>query len=321
VWQGPQAEAQEVRGAASAREAAREGRSVSSGRASCGASRRLACVCLLALAVAWAAPVAALAKGVLPKGFAYAAEIKAVVEYEGTYRRETTADVPCTEGEEALTADLPESEEYVLHRAVTFPHITVPVVSGAELGRAKRRLEIPATVTTPGRASDEYSRYSMFGAVFVDAERSCQEEHYECTGVIQNVGGLSYVSQSNDDGLDPRQVELDVEGVQRATPNTCATPDGGMLFQNVMASLDLDAATATPSVDVARGFGLVDLQSTFRRYLYELRDRGTVEFREPVEGDLSCAAPGVGCSQAESGEARVSLHRLFLYRTRRAYRR
>src|SRR5437763_7042838 len=165
---------------------------------------------------------AAPARGTIPKGFAYAAEARVTVIYDGDYQRDTVQlGVPCNNGDQPSTRALDSREIYQLKRTVLFRHITVPVVPPGALGRAARRLALRPTITTPGRVASEHSGYSLTGSVLPDGETSCATTPYSCSGTIASTGGLTEVVALADRGFLPNLYELSIAGNQAATPAAC----------------------------------------------------------------------------------------------------
>lgn len=273
-----------------------------------------AMACLVALAGLVLAP-AAFGRGTIPKGFAYAAEARVTVVYDADYQRDTVQlGVPCANGDQTATADLPGREIYLLKRTVLFRHITVPVVPPGALGRAARRLALRPTITTPGTVTSEHSGYSLTGSVLPNGESSCATAPYDCSGSIANTGGLTEVVGLAGRGFLPNLYELSIAGNQAAAPASCDA--GGV--NDVLQQLTTDAAFGTRNGD---GFGLVVVHKGLAASFDALRRRSsfTISDRVRLQNPPSCQMPGVTCSQQAYGTAHVVLKRLFLYRTKRSY--
>jgi hypothetical protein len=272
------------------------------------------CALGLALAALVASP-AAYGRGTIPKGYAYAAEARVTVVYDGVYQRDTDQlGVPCNNGDQTSVAELPSREIYVLKRTVLFRHITVPVVPPGALGRAARRLALRPTITTPGTVTSELSGYSLTGSLLPNGESSCATAPYSCKGSIANTGGLTEVVSLGDRGFLPNLYELSIAGNQVANPVSCDA--GGV--NDVLQQLTTDAAFGTRN---GEGFGLVVVQRGLAASFDALRRRSsfTISDRVRLHNPPSCQMSGVTCSQEAFGTARVVLKRLFLYRTKRSY--
>src|SRR5436305_7995617 len=282
------------------------------------AARRMAAIGIVLFALCSAIQPAAAkvsSRGTIPKHFAYAAEARVTVVYDGDYQRDTVQlGVPCNNGDQSSARELDSREIYQLKRTVLFKHITVPVVPPGVLGRAARRLALRPTITTPGSVTSEHSGYSLTGTVLPDGESSCATAPYSCSGSIANTGGLTEVVSLGDRGFLPNLYELSIAGNQAAAPASCNA--GGV--NDVLQQLTTDAAFGTRN---GEEFGPVVVHRGLAASFDALRRRSsfTISDRVRLQNPPSCQMPGVTCSQQAFGTAHVVLRRLFLYRTKRSY--
>jgi hypothetical protein len=202
---------------------------------------------------------------------------------------------------------------------VVFRHITVPVVSRAELGKAAKRLALKPTITDPGRVTSEKSAYDLSGSSVTD-NNPCPQviSDYECRGAVTNISPLSSALISTDGGFDPEVFQLSVRTVQDGSPAGCdAIGDS-----DLVANLDIAAAGAYPGSGGGGDWGVVTVHTGLRPRFYALLDKRKVEFTEPIGPAVPCAAPQFPedrCKQTITGTAHIVMQRLLLHRTKKRY--
>lgn len=164
----------------------------------------------------------AIAKGRIPKGFAYAAEVRVSVEYDATFTRDATNDDPCGDANgNQIHQPIDAHEQEVLDRTILFKHITVPVVPESALGAAAARLALPAIITDPGRVTSEHSTYELSGDTLDQSTCPGTKAKYKCTGTIYNPTGIYSVLSSSADGYHATDFARPVFSDQFARPSTC----------------------------------------------------------------------------------------------------
>lgn len=278
-------------------------------------SLRLAALALAAIALllTWASADAS-ARGTIPKGFAYAAEIRVTIDYDGTFTRDRTFDGSCSDGQgNTFDQQSSDHESEHLDRTAVYRQITVPIVTPRALGAAAKRLALKPTATTPGRVTSDRSSYELSGVQLAQFANQCPytKQPYDCKGTITNLGNLDAELLSNDHGFDPEAFVLPVFSRQIADPGSCAAlDDNGQLA----AELGEDAAQAD------REWAAVEVNSSVDQKFRILQTESDVVWKVPVKADGSCASEGqTTCTQSVTGTARITMKRLFLYKTRRSY--
>lgn len=269
----------------------------------------LGCAVIAAL---WA--VGAAAKGVIPKAFAYGAEIRTTVVYNATFVRDASTTTECTDGNGHLIKQtLNSHSEEALELTDVFKHITVPVVPAASLGAAAKRLALKAVVTTPGETTSDQSHYELSGQVVTD-QNPCPQTiaNYDCQGKLTSLDPLGGALESGDNGFEPKIYSLPVISGQEANPKSCdAIGD-----DQIPAGLNTAATTLDPF------WGTIEIESLLAHHFEALRTKELVTWKkELTTGKQQCPGAGDGstCTQSIDGVAQVKLKRLFLYRTKRSY--
>jgi len=280
---------------------------------------------MIAVAALHAAAGVAAAKhqSVLPKGFPYAAEIQAKIEYDGTYSFKATGIQPCGVTADGQDINMPASTQDTLHiqRNLFFSHITVPVATPKELGNSVWRLGIKPTVTTKGKIENDRSSMD-------DQYMTTEAENEEChsvTGachweVIPLPSSALETFAAHDNGFLPVTWGISVLGVN-TVEGQCAVEDGS----DELSTLLEDAATLYPP-DLDENFPEVILSGGVGEHFHRLQKAEKVHFKVnlamPVSGPTTCPLTYDGeetCTHGVTGTAKVTLRRLFLYRTKQAY--
>jgi hypothetical protein len=267
-------------------------------------------------------PAHAAAKGgVLPKGFAYAAEIQATINYDGTYHRGSETDVPCSDGVNEVTLASTETDTLHFDRTVYFSHITVPVVKLGELGKAAARLGLSPTATSPGKFRSDRSTMD-FEANLPDgdpASEGCHTKPVNCHWGVQGapVGSFQTIS-SRGDGFLPISWFISVLGTNSFIEEDCPIATGTEELDTQLHQAD----TLYTTIDVG-SFPEVAIDRDKLGDFRELRHRTTVSFVQDLSGGSNTDCRGeegaTRCAQSVTGTARIKLRRIGLYRTKRAY--
>jgi hypothetical protein len=241
----------------------------------------------------------------------YAAEVSVSVEYDATFSQDAVFDEPCGDANgNTIHQHYTEHEQEDLDRTVLFKHITVPVVPAWKLGAAARQLALKPTITDPGAVHPDRTTYDLSGTLVGQDSCPASTTEYDCAGTISNPGKILSVLISREDGFDAEAFELPVFSEQVADPTGC----GATGVTDIASMLGIAASRAHP------GWGEVVLHSNLDPRHYELRTNARVGWTVPVDGAASCSGNGtVSCSQTVSGDATVTIKRLFLYRTERSY--
>jgi hypothetical protein len=261
------------------------------------------------------------AGGVIPKGFAYAAEIQATIKYDGTYRRSSETDTPCGDGVNEVT--LAESDTEVLHfdRTVYFSHITVPVVTFSQLGRAAAHLGLSPTVTSPGKFRTDRSTMDLEMTVPIGdpVSEGCHTQKIDCHWGVQGapVGSFQTIG-SRGNGFLPTSWFIGVLGTNSFIEEDCPIATGAEELDTQLHNAD----TLFTAIDVG-SFPEVAIDPDKLGDFRELDHRTRVSFVQDLSGgsntDCSGQEATTKCSQSVIGTARIELHRIAFYRTKRAY--
>ncbi|MBS1881014.1 MAG: hypothetical protein JST31_15995 [Actinobacteria bacterium] len=291
---------------------------------------------MLALAViAFAVAAAALAGaamaskggGTLPAGFPYAAEIQATIRYDGTYTRDTTSTVACGTSSEGTTVTAPVRTHETVHfdRTLFFRHITVPVATPGELGRAAAKLGLEPTVTTPGQIRNDHSSMELEYTSTEGENEACRPTApATCFWSLLPVPSSAMQAiVAHHNGVVPAFWTVSVLGAN-STTGDCPVNNG----PDQLSALLEDAGQLSPPA-LAEGFPNVTishgLSSDFHRLKTQPRVRFEVNLDLPASGSSNCSTnlnPEQGtCTNGVTGRAEVELHRLFFYESKKPYRR
>ena len=255
----------------------------------------------------------AIAKGIIPKHFAYAAEVRVSVEYDATFTRQASNDDPCGDANgNTLHQPIDANEQEVLDRTILFKHITVPVVPESALGKAAAKLALPAIITDPGRVTSEHSTYVLSGDTLSQDTCPGTKAQYHCAGTIYNPTGIYSVLSSSADGFHATDFAIPVFSDQFAKPATC----GAISADDIPTLLGIDASQAHD------GWAEVQLHSIMNPRFYYLRNHTQVAWTVPVEGAKSCGGNGqLSCMQSVTGHATITIKRLLLHYTHNSYKK
>ncbi|MBS1883061.1 MAG: hypothetical protein JSS97_08915 [Actinobacteria bacterium] len=294
------------------------------GRKALGAA--VAVMVALAAVGVVAASAGAARSHILPQGFRYAAEIKAKVTYDGTYKIHQAGFQRCSTGEGETK--VPTHEEATLHidRVATFSHITVPVALPDELGKAVAKLGLQPTITTPGKISQDHSTLDIEDSLAVPNTESegCRAETVVCHWDLSAApgSGLEEIT-AHDLGDKLTTWAINVLGVNRVTGPPCAVGEGGGELSTVLADskkLYPEGLTNFPEVVISTALG---------NHFHQLLDKPRLSFNPvintPESGSANCAThlneEEESCTNSVTGTTAIELHRLFFYKTKQAYSR
>jgi len=256
----------------------------------------------------------------IPRGFAYAAQVRIAVTYDASFDQSTSREQVCTDPSsgEQTTISVPESEAREARIAAVYAPITVPVTTLSRLGSAagSRALTITHTGAVSAHgvitdASDSY-RFSGQGLEYP----SCTTFPWSCAGAFATAAGYQpgLELRTGADGYDPIALTLGLEGSTTASPPVCAGGD-----QEIDVTSALDQALAAARTGAQPSWGTAELDSELTREFDKLaRSRSvTISFRSPGE----CSYGDTGeCQGAISTSTRVVITRLALERTARPMR-
>lgn len=296
--------------------------------------RRVAAFTAVATLVLVATAAAALAGGAaakgrhtLPAGFPYAAEIQATIRYDGTYTRDTAATVPCGSSADGTTITAPVRTHEVVHfeRTLFFSHITVPVASPGELGKAAAKLGLEPTVTTPGQIKDDHSSMELEYTSTENENEACRATApATCNWPLLPVPGTASQSiGTHDDGVVPVYWTISVLG-ENSTTGDCPVNNGtdqlSAMLEDAGKLYPPSLAEGFPEVTISRSLG-----GDFHRLQSHPRASFTINIDTPAGGPANCSShlnPEEGsCTNGVTGRAEIELRRLFLYKSKHAYPR
>ncbi len=249
--------------------------------------------------------------GRIPKHFAYAAEIRVIVGYDATFTQDASNDDPCGDADgNTVDQQTTSHEQEHLDRTILYKHITVPVVPESALGAAARRLALKPTITDPGTVQSDGSTYDLSGTLIGQDSCPGTKTRYDCPGTITNPTKLDSVLISAGDGFTPEDYELPVFSNQIADPLTCAP----ISETDIANQLGIDASQAHP------GWAEVILHTGLTPRFYALRTKPQVSWSVPVSGAEPCPDNGAtSCRQTVTGQAHITMKKLFLYFTKGSY--
>ncbi len=251
----------------------------------------------------------------IPRGFAYAAQVRVAVTYDASFDQSTSRQQVCTDpmSGEQTTIYLPGSESRRARITAVYGPITLPVAPLSRLGSAAASSALMLTRTgevsmhgTVTGASDTYS-FTGQGLEYP----SCTTFPWQCAGAFATpaVYQPGLVLRTGANGYDPIALTLGLEGSTTATPAVCL---GGDRAIDVAATLD--EALAAARTGVQPPWGTAELDSGLTRAFDKLATSRSVTIRSLGQ----CPYAGV-CQGALSTRARVVITRLALERTTRSY--
>lgn len=262
----------------------------------------------------------------LPQGFRYAAEIQATVHYDGAYSIHQTGYQRCPTGEGETKVPTREDETLHIARTATFSHITVPVATPHELGKAAAKLGLKPTITTPGKISQDYSTLDIEDSLVVpnpEAE-GCKTESVNCHWDLRAAPGSGIEEiAAHDFGDQVFSWDINLLGVNQESGEPCSISSGSDALTGALANsrkLYPNGLTNFPEVVVSRALG-----GDFHKLLHQSRVGFNPPINAPASGASNCSVSlseeaGI-CSHSVTGTADVQLHRLFFYKTKQAYPR
>jgi hypothetical protein len=261
----------------------------------------------------------------LPKGSPYAAEIQARIEYDGTYSYATSGFERCGVSEDGHEIIIPGTDYDTLNfqRTLYFSHITVPVASAKELGAAAARLTVKPTVTSKGKVEDDHSTMDIDYTVAEGENEACHPVSGSCHWeLIPLPSSTLETIVAHDNGFLPVSWGISVLGVN--TPDgSCPVTDGTeqltAMLEEAGRLYPPDLGENFPEVTISSGVG-----EEFHRLLHAEHVSFKVGLATPPSGSTSCPLTSEEmetCTHGVTGTAKVTLRRLFLYKTKKAYPR
>jgi hypothetical protein len=261
----------------------------------------------------------------LPKGFPYAAEIQATIEYDGTYALTRRSTQPCGTGEGEVKIPLHENESVHFERTLYFSHITVPVATPGELGKAAARLGLKPTVTSPGKIRNDRSSMDLEDELAVPNTESegCVTAPVNCHWDLAAIpSGILQQINTHDHGFLPVSWSISVLGSNATIAEECPVTTGA----NELSVLLHEAARLYPSG--LQNFPEVTVSRALGGDFHRLQRNRVVEFNiklnTPASGTGDCArrvGEEESCSDSVTGTAHVRLRRLALYQSKSSYPR
>ncbi|HVO55211.1 MAG TPA: hypothetical protein VMT37_12445 [Solirubrobacterales bacterium] len=262
----------------------------------------------------------------LQKGFPYAAEIQAEIQYDGTYEVNRRSFQPCSSGEEVVRVPISERHQVHIERTVFFRHITVPVATPGELGKAAAKLGLQPTVTTPGRIKNDHSSMDLEDELVVPNPESegCHQAPVNCHWELAPLpSGAFQEIAAHDHGFLPVFWSISVLGSNTTIEEECPVTNGSSeLAAQLTESGKLypKGLENFPEVTISR-----PLASDFHRLQHQKSVEFQVSLDTPQSGTANCAThfseEEETCTHGVSGTAYVKLKRLFLYKSKQSYPR
>ncbi len=290
---------------------------------------RIAVVATLAFAAA-ATPAAA---RTLRKGTPYAAETTASVigTADVHFVHDQTTNNVC----EAEPSKSNLEQTYMLDWTAKYPHVTVPVADSRELGRAYRRLHVQEQPTSSGKGGLMLGDYDINGGGPPTEEggqaaggSDCTVKPYGQKGSFKSTGKPGFTRMDVKDFFNARR-HLFFFAMPPLTADPPSYTDSLGNVVDVYGALS-DAVNLVPepaNLLLAKGgWNTVPAEFSIGE-LKGLRRHSTVRLpANTYTGTHDCSAESNAegsdvCSVNWTFKWTVVLHRRFLYRTKRAYRR
>ncbi len=280
-----------------------------------------------AAGAALAGGTSAKARSELAAGFKYAAEVQATIRYDGTYTRDTTGTVACGTSAEGATVTAPVRTHETVHfdRTLYFSHITVPVATPDELGKAAAKLGLEPTVTTPGQIKADHSSMELEYTSTEGENEACHATPpATCNWPLLPVPGSAMQAiVSHHNGTVPTYWTISVLG-DNSTTGDCPVNDG----PDQLSAMLEDAGQLYPP-ELAEGFPDVTISRGLGGDFHQLRKDPKVKFElnvsVPGAGTHNCSThldPEAGtCTDGVTGRAEIELRRLFFYKSKQSYAR
>jgi hypothetical protein len=263
----------------------------------------------------------------LPVHFPYAAEIQATIRYDGTYTISHSFSQPCSTAEGGVYR-VPVNDHDTLHfeRTVYFSHITVPVATPGELGKAAAKLGLEPTVTTPGVIKNDHSTIDLEDQGVEGEGEGCHSVSVECHWELTPVpsSALEEIT-THDDGVMPASWTISVLGYNNPVgPSSC----GGSTGTETLSALLEDAGKLYPE-ELLQTFPEITISRALGGDFHRLQKHETSDFEVavnmPESGTSNCSThleeEVETCTHSVTGRAEVELHRRFLYFSKHTYDR
>lgn len=278
----------------------------------------------------------ALAKGVLPKGTPYAAETTASIigTVDMHYTDDNSTSEVCDPNASQFTsAEIKVDKTFSFDWAANYPHVTVPVADTSELGAAYKRLHVPAQPTSEGHGGLTTSSYDITGTgpATTNGDGSstdCSHTPFGGSGRFSNFGSPDFSRLNVTDFFgDTRPVYYFTMDPIFASPatyqdsygNTIKVSDDEDEVYNLIP-LPSSVLETKPTWDsVPADFSIDELRTLIHGSTVRLHPNvysGTLNCSEPPGPVISDV-----CSLNWTFRWTVTLHKKFLYVTKRAYRR
>ena len=261
----------------------------------------------------------------LPKGYPYAAEIQASINYDGTYSLERRSTQPCSTGEGEVKIRISENATVHFSRTLYFSHITVPVATPGELGKAATKLGLKPTVTSPGKIKNDRSSMDLNDELAVPnpGSEGCVTAPVNCHWDLAPVpSGILQAINTHDHGFLPVSWSIGVLGVNATVAEECAVTTGSAELSVLLheaARLHPSGLENFPEVTISRALG-----GDFHRLQHNKIVEFNLNLNTPVSGAGDCArrvSEEESCTDSVTGTANVKLRRLALYQSKRSYPR
>jgi hypothetical protein len=275
------------------------------------------------LACLGSAAQAQAATGVVPKGTPYAAEVNLRVTASLDYSVDESGGIraACGGGTGDLTST--EAGRWSEDWDVRYPHITVPLATREDLGKAYHRLHVQVTPTSDGTGGLSGS-YSISGRGMPESEFNCDLQDYGGAGALTSNGDPTFEQKPQADGTDNFILDFAPGGLF-GDPESYDDFNGDPRDPaDELGQYQIRAHDLNPDTDVTSGTGINfsdDLDSAFKTLVHH-PDLVKTLFDTAVGLDCGTYDDGTAynsCSYSQTGSAAYAMHRLFLYRTKRAY--
>jgi hypothetical protein len=276
------------------------------------------------------------AKGVVPKGTPYAAEVKLVVEGD-VHLADHHAMVEngiCSGG--ANTPTFNDYASFGFAYKITYPQVTIPVAGRKELGKAYRRLHVRPTPTAKGKVNS-WTAGDQFSGNGPSQADLCQSVNYDNPAGTLTGGQPSFAQVvQNRNGQKVDEWTLQVAPNLRADPPLWYQADGSEedalnSFQLAQGYVPQDPTFdhSDPGVSPLEALyvALIDDPEAFRPLIHNphhaMQTSGHYAGDTACEGepDINDASGSSTCSVTWDYRDDVTIISHFLYRTKRAYRK
>jgi hypothetical protein len=277
-------------------------------------------------------------KDVVPKGTPYAAEVRITINGTAKLSQDITDNgySDCSyDGGPSTTVD---NEHYELNWKATFPHVTVPVATKEELGRAYRRLHVEPKPTADGTGGLTGGSFNVSGRVPYQDQAGCPGTPYSSGGSIADPD-RPYASQ---DVVHIHKTDVDAlgfflsGGAMRATPESYEVPDGygGTQTQDVLTGLGSVESQVPPNPadtdgDLVEKHPIADWNAVALSkrvgFYHGLVHEQSLPASGSYKGNLDCGSVTdfgkTTCQVLWDYEYDMTLHLIALHKTRNDYPR